>query len=76
MAKTGSLDGKQAQAVSRIHRGVTTMSAMIKDLLEFTKAARGTGFPLTRQQANLGEVCDAALDEIQTVYRSDPFGWK
>lgn len=68
LAKTGTLDGNQVQAVARIQRGVTTMSAMIRDLIEFAKAARGTGIPLVLQQANLGEICHAAIDEMQSAY--------
>ena len=68
LAKTGTLDANQVQAVARIQRSATTMSAMIRDLIEFTKAARGTGIPLTLQQANLGELCHAAMDEMQSVH--------
>lgn len=68
LAKTGTLDGNQVQAVARIQRGVTTMSAMVRDLIEFTRAARGTGIPLTLQQANLGELCHSAIDEMQTAH--------
>ena len=68
LAKTGTLDGNQVQAVARIQRSATTMSAMIRDLIEFTKVARGTGIPLTVQQANLGEICHAAIDEMQTAH--------
>ncbi len=52
-------------AGARILRGADKMIKMVSDLLDLTRTRFGKSIPITPKPLNLGEVCGAAVDEIE-----------
>ena len=65
-------DSQRAEATATATRCVAVMAAMIQDLLEYTRRQLGKGIPIAPAQANLGEVCNAALKEAALVLELPP----
>jgi len=68
LATPGIPKQKQDDAVVRLGRSAAAMSAMIKDLLEFTRSRLGGGVPVSPADADIAKVCQAALDEARIAY--------
>lgn len=66
-------DVGRAAALAAGKRSVSAMRAMIQDLLEYTRSRLGGGIPITPAQANLEEVCKAAVSELSLVYPQTAF---
>jgi signal transduction histidine kinase len=60
-------------AFSAGKRGVAAMSAMIRDLLEYTRARLGNGIPVVSARASLESVCKTAISEISLVHPQSAF---
>ena len=60
--------GAALDAVRRVTRGSAKMSAMIRDLLEYTRTRLGRAIPIAPQATSMKEICALALDEIQAVH--------
>jgi signal transduction histidine kinase len=54
-------------------RSVAAMSAMIRDLLEYTRTRLGKGIAIAPVPANLESVCKAAIEEIGLVHPQTAF---
>lgn len=54
----------------RINRSAQRMTAMIHDILDYTRGRLGGGIPLRRQQTDLGALSRAVVDEIRAGYPS------
>ncbi|HUQ28281.1 MAG TPA: sensor histidine kinase [Usitatibacter sp.] len=54
-------------------RCVIVMSAMIQDLLEYTRTRLGKGIPITLAPEDLSSVCKAAFNEVSLVYPNTAF---
>lgn len=66
LAKWTGLDEATAQtAIRRIRSSAGRMSAIISDLLDFTRAHLGGGIPLRPRPVNLEAVCRTVLEELQ-----------
>lgn len=61
-------DNKRLEAAARIDRCVTTMNALIKDVLEYTRSRLGKGMTIACKPGNLTEVCRTACDDIRAVH--------
>lgn len=57
----------------RVKSSAATMTAMVHDLLEYARAQLGSGMPIERQQTDLKDVCEAALDDARAVHPECPF---
>jgi signal transduction histidine kinase/CRP-like cAMP-binding protein len=68
LATPGLPQDKQLQAVARIQRSAATMSAMVRDLLEYTRSQLGQGIPITLQAANIRSICETAQDEVRAAH--------
>lgn len=68
LAAPGIPKQKQDEAVLRLGRSAAAMNAMIKDLLEFTRSRLGGGVPVSPADADVGAVCQAALEEARIAY--------
>lgn len=68
LATPGIPKQKQDDAVLRLGRSAAAMSAMIKDLLDFTRSRLGCGVPVSPADADVGAICQAALEEARMVY--------
>ncbi len=60
--------GAALDAVRRVTRGSAKMSAMIRDLLEYTRTRLGRAIPIAPHATSMKEICALALDEIQAVH--------
>ena len=60
--------GAALDAVRRVTRGSTKMSAMIRDLLEYTRTRLGRAIPISPRATSMKEICALALDEIRAVH--------
>ena len=54
-------------------RGVAGMSAMIRDLLEYTRARLGSGIPIAPVHTSLESLCNAAISEVALVHPQTAF---
>lgn len=67
LAMPNITNGERLPAANRILRSVRTMDGMIKDLLEFAREKLGNGIPLSRKDSNIGLLCRAAAEDIETI---------
>ncbi len=58
--------GDRSAPTQRILKSVDRMRRMIDDLLDFTHARLGRGLPLAPREANLLEIAQGCIDELQT----------
>ena len=65
--------GAPLEAVGRINRSAAKMSAMIRDLLEYTRTRLGRAIPISPKAASMKEICSLALDEIRAAYPEGVF---
>jgi len=68
LATSGKVVAEGQPALVRIRRSVLTMSLMIKDLLEYTRARLGKRIPVTPLAYDVGQVCEAAHDEVLAAH--------
>jgi signal transduction histidine kinase len=69
LASPGLLPGGRAlDAVQRISRGAARMSAMIRDLLEYTRTRLGRAIPISPQAGSLDTICRRAYDELRAAH--------
>jgi signal transduction histidine kinase len=76
LIKSEALNDQQLDVAARIKRSVSTMNRMIKDLLEFAGGQIGKKIPVNPQRANMGDVCRASLDEVQSAYPNAVFNFE
>src|SRR5688500_18868234 len=60
--------GAPLDAARRVTRGSAKMSAMIRDLLEYTRTRLGRAIPIAPQATSMKEICALAVDEIRAVH--------
>ena len=60
--------GAALEAARRVTRGSAKMSAMIRDLLEYTRTRLGRAIPIAPHATSMREICALALDEIRAVH--------
>jgi signal transduction histidine kinase len=58
---------RQTKGLSRIVTSARRMQSMIHDLLDYARARQGSGLPVQPQPARLGDICRAAIEEVQTA---------
>jgi signal transduction histidine kinase len=73
LAESRRLDDDDRGFVKRIRNSARTMDAMIRDLLDYTKTRLGRGLPVTAEPADLGSICEAALDEARAAHPQNAF---
>ena len=61
-------DAQRAETLASGKRSVSIMSAMIQDLLEYTRTRLGKGIPITPAAADLTGVCKHAFDEVSLMH--------
>jgi signal transduction histidine kinase len=60
--------GAALDAARRVTRGSAKMSAMIRDLLEYTRTRLGRAIPISPQATSMKRICALACDEIRAVH--------
>jgi signal transduction histidine kinase len=68
LATSGRVVTEGQPALVRIRQSVLTMSLMIRDLLEYTRTRLGKHIPITPLAYDVGQVCEAAHDEVQAAH--------
>ena len=68
LSASGRVVGEGIPALVRIKQSALTMSLMIKDLLEYTRTRLGKRIPVTPLTYDVGQVCEAAHDEVQAAH--------
>ena len=66
-------DVKRHEAAARIDRCTTTMNALIKDVLEYTRSRLGKGIKVARKPSDMAEICRTACDDIRAVHIDTSF---
>lgn len=66
-------DAHRAETLAAGKRSVALMSAMIQDLLEYTRARLGKGIPITPTAGDLTHVCKEAFNEVSLVHPQTAF---
>lgn len=67
LLRTGTLDGAQTKAAARILSSSERMSAMVKDILDFTQTAFGVALPITPTTADMGILAKNIVGEVSTL---------
>lgn len=73
LAQPASDAAQRLKASVAVSNGVSVMSAMIRDLLEFTRTRLGKGIPVAPSPANLESVCKDVINEVSHVYPKTAF---
>ncbi|MBW8906282.1 MAG: HAMP domain-containing histidine kinase [Betaproteobacteria bacterium] len=60
--------GAPLDAAKRIDRSSAKMSAMIRDLLEYTRTRLGRAIPISPETVSMEQICALAFDEIRAAY--------
>jgi len=68
LSDSDGLGAKERNAVTTIGRSVTRMTRMVNDLLDFARGKLGAGIPTTPAECDMGELCQAVVDELRSVY--------
>lgn len=76
LIKSEALDAQHLDVADRIKRSVSTMNRMIKDLLEYAGGQIGGKIPVRPEAANMGNVCQTSLDEVQLAYPKALFNFE
>jgi signal transduction histidine kinase len=67
LQRLGMASEQQSQGLSRIMKSARRMQSLIQDLLDFARARHGSGLPVQRRPARLGDICRVALEEVRTA---------
>ncbi len=71
-----ALDAQNLDVTARIKRSVLTMNRMIKDLLEYAGGQIGKKIPVKPEAADMEDVCQTAIDEVQLAYPNALFNFE
>ncbi|MBI2770129.1 MAG: HAMP domain-containing histidine kinase [Burkholderiales bacterium] len=72
LEKKATTDDARLQA-GQIQRSAREMSAMIRDLLEYTRTRMGKGLPVNATSCNLSSLCRQALEEVRSGHPQREF---
>jgi signal transduction histidine kinase len=67
---------RRSRVVMRIIESAQRMERMVSDLLDLGRARLGGSMPLNRRPANLQQVCEEAMIEIQAGYPDTVLRWQ
>jgi signal transduction histidine kinase len=68
LLQRGGLDDRQARTVAQISASASRMEAMIRDLLDVSRARMGGGIPVTPAAARIESICSAAIQELRETW--------
>ena len=60
--------GAALEAAGRVTRGAARMSAMIRDLLEYTRTRLGRSIPISPEPTSMEQICRIAFDEARAAH--------
>ncbi len=73
LSQVGLTKESAASIVPRIKRSASVMNAMVNDLLEYARAELGGEMPMTRSDADMLDICKAAIADASAVHPRCPF---
>jgi signal transduction histidine kinase len=59
---------RSAEIGAQVRRATLHMGAMVNDLLEYSRTQLGDGIPIVRKDADVGQICDAALHDARAAH--------
>jgi signal transduction histidine kinase len=62
-----------AEIGTRVGRSARVMSGLVNDLLGYTRLQLGSGMPVTLRQANVKEICQAAIEDAHATHPDSRF---
>jgi signal transduction histidine kinase len=68
LARFHSSPEQTRRTVDRIHRSARRMTALIRDILDYTRGQLGGGIPLKREPTDLAAISRMVVDEIRAGY--------
>ncbi|MDY7227029.1 PAS domain-containing protein [Hyalangium rubrum] len=68
LSRREDMDGRALKAVVRIQTSAERAIRMVKDLLDFTQARVGGGFPLTLRPMDLHELIRSTVEEVEIAH--------
>ena len=73
LLRYGGLTEPQRKAVNRISISSDRMARMINDLLDFTRARLGGGYPVSRARMNVHDVLRQVVEELEVAHPQRKF---
>ena len=64
LVEEGKLAGENLTLAERIRSSGERMSALVSDLLDFTRSRLGRGIPITRTETDIGRIARETLEEV------------
>ncbi|TKD02749.1 sensor histidine kinase [Polyangium fumosum] len=74
LLRRGHVDEHDAKTAARIIRSSQRMSRMISEMLDFTRARLGGGFPIDPQPTDMGDVCRNVVEEFEATIQLEVEG--
>lgn len=68
LQESGGLNQAQLDMARRLSASAHRMARMISQLLGFTQARLGAGYPITREQTDLDSVCVQVVEELRMTH--------
>ena len=72
---SGDVEAQRIRVASRILSSSQRMMRMIGDLLDLTRTRLGGGIPIVRKPANLQQICQDVVLELQTFHPDAHLEW-
>lgn len=64
----GTLNPVDRESITRIARNGERMSALIRDILDYTRGQAAGGIRILPKPTNMGDICSAVLDELALLH--------
>jgi signal transduction histidine kinase len=68
LTRTGAFEDRVQQIGVRVKRSAATMNGMVNDLLALARTQLGEGIPINRQDCDLLEVCQWAIEDANAAH--------
>ena len=68
LTRTDTCEGRVHQVGARVQRSAATMNGMINDLLALARTQLGEGIPIHRQDCDLHEMCQWAIEDAHAAH--------
>ena len=75
LTRPGVGNERTAEVGMRVKRSTASMVTMVNDLLEFTRSQLGGKMPIALQVANMGDICQVALDAARAAHPNCTFAF-
>lgn len=73
LSKPGLAPAEVIKTAGRVRRSARLMSAMVDDLIGYTRTELGSGMPVVLKPSDVGEVCRAAIEDAHSAFPETQF---